>query len=496
MGVSMNKTAALDAVRYIMSGPRAHEHERLDMIAAALRPWTEENAHDRLRRKGVPLKAIEGLAWISQTNFLPLVLDVYSQAMKVDNYIASSTRDTAKSWEWWKRNKMAAQQTGIIRSVLAYGAAYTVVTNSLTPQGVSQPPIKGALIRPLSPRKMTALYGEPIEWTPGLTPVDSDWPLMALEINGKAIRFYDNEFVHFIGVKHVPESTLGWKDPMYSSVDNFEYIEARTHSVGVCPVIRFRDRWTLDGDEVMGIIEPLIQIQARIDETVYEGLVAQYFTSFTQRWVAGWKPKDGTEALRQAASDTWYFDKDNVKVGQFQQGSPDGYIAMEDNAKRDFMAIGQVPAQNLGLQQLANISEATLAGLENGKEHKTEEIEASLGESFEQTLRTCSHVMGDEVGARDFDAEVKWQDKTAGSMAQAVDALGKMKAILDVPDEMTWEDIPGWNKAKVDRAKKLRDKQREEMLALPKPPPGAGEFDNDGQSPEQAQAQSAPSAKA
>lgn len=495
----MHKDKVIDAVRHIMSGPRAFEHERLEMIAEALKPWTEANAHQRLRRKGVPMAAIDGLAWISQSNFLPLVLDVYSQSMKVDNYIASSTRSTAKSWEWWQRNKMAAQQTGIIRSVLSYGVGYAVVTNSLTPEGVAQPPSKGAVIRPLTPRKLTALYADPIEWTPGVTPADNDWPQMALEINGKAIRFYDEEFVHFIGVKHVPESALGWKDPMYSSADNFEYIEARPHNVGVCPVIRFRDRWLLDGDEVMGIIEPLIQVQARIDETVYEGLVAQYFTSFTQRWVAGWKPKDSAEALRQAASDTWYFDKNDVKVGQFSQGSPDGYIAMEDNAKRDFMALGQVPAQNLGLAQLANISEATLAGLEHGKEMKSAEIQTSLGESFEQLLRTCSHVTDDVTGASDFDAEVKWQDTTARSFAQTIDALGKMKAILDVPDEMAWEDIPGWTKAKVERALKLRDEQRAEMLALAKPVPGPGEFDNGAvradqgePTPQQAQAQTPP----
>lgn len=489
MGVSVNvKGKVIDAVRHIMAGPRAFEHERLEMIADALRPWTVANAHQRLRRKGVPQKAIEGLAWISQTNFLPLVVDVYSQSMKVDNYLASSTQSTAKSWQWWQRNKMAAQQTGIIRSVLSYGVGYAIVTNSLTPEGVDKPPAKGAVIRPLSPRKLTALYAEPIEWTPGVTPADSDWPIHALEINGKAIRFYDDENVHFIGAKHVPESALGWRDPMYSNADNFYYIEARPHNVGVCPVVRFRDRWLLDGDEVMGIIEPLIQVQGRIDETVYEGLVAQYFTSFTQRWVAGWKPKDSSEALRQAASDTWYFDKDDVKVGQFVQGSPDGYISMEDNAKRDFMALGQVPAQNLGLAQLANISEATLAGLEHGKEMKAAEIQTSLGESFEQMLRTCSHITDDDSGASDFDAEVKWQDTTARSFAQTIDALGKMKAILDVPDEMAWEDIPNWSKAKVERALKLRDKQREEILKFAKTPPTAGEFDKGVIPPDEPQA--------
>jgi len=159
-------------------------------------------------------------------------------------------------------------------------------SQALAPAGAEKP-AKGAVIRCLTPRKLTALYGDPIEWVPGVTPVDTDWPIAALEVNGNAIRLYDEEGVHFVGALRAPnESVLGWKDPEYSHVDNFRHIEARPHEVGVCPVVRYRDRWQLDGDEVMGIIEPLLQIQARIDETVYESLVSQYFTAFTQRWVA------------------------------------------------------------------------------------------------------------------------------------------------------------------------------------------------------------------
>lgn len=476
--MSVDRKAALDAVRHILSGPRAYELERCERIDAALRPWTEANAHAQLRRKGAPIKAIEGLAWAAQTNYLPLVVDVFSQAMKVDNYIASETRDTAKPWEWWQRNKMAAQQTGIIRSALKYGAGYAIPLPSLTPQGVEQPPQRGAFIRPLTPRGLTALYGDPIEWTPGVTPVDNDWPIVAMEINGNAIRLYDEESVHFIGAQRVPNSsTLGWKDPMYAQASNFEYIEARQHGVGVCPVVRFRDHWTIDGDEVMGIIEPLIGIQARIDETVYEGLVSQYFTAFTQRWVAGWKPANEAEALRQAASDTWYFDKNDVKVGQFQPGGPDGYIAMQEAAKRDISAIGQVPAHLLGMQSLVNISESTLAALENGKEQKVAEIQTSLGESFEQLLRTCAHITGDTAAAADFDAEVKWQDTTARSFAQTVDALGKLFTMLDLPPEILWEDVPGKTKAWVDRAKQMHEERRKELLAMPRPAPDAADFD-------------------
>ena len=51
-----------------------------------------------------------------------------------------------------------------------------------------------------------------------------------------------------------------------------------------------------------------------------------------------------------------------------------------------------------------NISEATLAGLEAGKDRKTAEIQTALGESFEQLLRTCAHITGDKASSMDYNA--------------------------------------------------------------------------------------------
>ncbi|OBK92385.1 hypothetical protein A5646_03530 [Mycobacterium sp. 1245499.0] len=455
----MDPTKVIDSVRYILQGPRCFEAERLHRIHEALKPWTTHSAAHQLARAGHTKEPSVGMKWRSQTNFLPLVLDVFSQSMKVDNYLASDTKETASPWEWWQRNKFDARQTGVIRAVLEYGVAYTTVLPSLNPTGGG----KGAFLRGLSPRQMTCLYGEPVEWVPGQTPVDDDWPILALEIKDKAIRLYDEENVYFIGVQTVPESALGWKDPSYLVVDNFKFIEGRPHNVGVCPVVRHRDRWLLDGEEQYGIIEPLINIQSRIDETTYEMSVSQYFTAFTQRWVAGWRPQNDDEALAMAAGDVWYFSKSDVKVGQFAVGDIKGYLDSKQSAIRDLAAIGQIPAQNLGVDALVNISEATLAGLETGKERKSAEIQTCLGESFEQMLRTCAHITGDEKNAQDFQSEVKWQDTTARSMGEQVDALIKMRQGLDVPEEMTWEEIPGWTHQKVERAKQLRDEERAQM---------------------------------
>lgn len=463
----MNREQAISAVRDMLAGPRAFESERLEGLASAVKPWTDAYALSQLEIKGVthgstdgsPWAAVAGLARKSQTNFLPLVLDIFSQSLKVDNYLSGD--ETPAVWEWWQRNKMDARQTGIHRTALHYGVAYATVLPAMHPNATREER-RAAYIRGVSPRQMTALYGERLEWDPRVdAPVDDDWPIMALEMNGSMIRFYDEERVHFIGVRSVPHSALGWKEYTYRTTANFEYIESRAHGVGVCPVVRYEDRNLLDGEqELRGVVEPLLSVQKRIDETTFEMLVAQYYSAFMQRYVMGWMPQTQAQALKQAVSDVWYFKDKDVKVGQFDAADLKGYLESSASAKRDLAALGQIPAQNLGIDGISNISEATLAGLEASKDRKEAEIKTSLGESHEQTLRTCAYIIGNTSEAADFASEVKWQDMTARTFAQVVDGLGKLAQMLEVPFESLWEDIPGWTRSKVDRAKELRDKQQ------------------------------------
>lgn len=478
----MNRTQAVDAARELLAGPRAYEAPRLETLDAALKPWpSPEVAVRALEIRGIKssqaqgaLASLVGLAQKSQTNFLPLILDVFGQAMKVDNYLTGVATDPitqrktgtpAGPWKWWQRNRMGAVQTGIHRSALQYGASYATVLPSLRPTDDRTEGETPVYIRGASPRQMTAVYGEPLEWDPRHGgPVDDAWPIMALEMKGAMIRLYDEQAVHFIGVKNVPASALGWRDPAYINGNNFEWIEARRHDVGVCPVVRYRDRILLDGEELFGIIEPLLSIQKRLDETTYQMLVAQYYSAFKQRYIMGWLPKSESEALRVAVSDTQFFKDPNTKAGQFDATDLENYIKSKESALRDLAAIGQMPAQQLGLSGISNISEASLAALEAGKDRKASEIQTSLGESHEQLLRTAAHIAGDEAAAADFDSEVIWRDATARSLAQTVDALGKLATMLNVPDEVLWEDIPGWGKEKVKRAQEAR--AREDSLGV------------------------------
>lgn len=479
MVVALSKASDAIATVQQMLQVRAYESRRLDVLHRVTQPsvpWVgteqafgEQNEYmANVTSVPVPTNgppALLRMAARSETNLMPLVLDTFSQVMKVDNYLPSRGDESAPAWQWWQRNQMDARQTGLNRGALHYGVAYSTILPAMTPgQEVNG---QSVFWHPASPRQMTAVYGERMVWNPTHGgPVDDDWPMHALEVNGNMVRLYDESAVHFIGVKSQPHSALGWTDPSYLRASNFEYIESREHGVGVCPVVRFRDKVNLDGEEQLGIIEPLLVLQSRINETTFGMLVAQYFAAFKQRYIIGWLPEKESDSLKMKANNVWTFKDPTVKVGELNETDLTRYIESKKSAVMDMSAIAQLPPHAMGMDGISNISESTLAALEASKERKCGEITTSLGESYEQAFRLAAYISGDSDGAADFGSEVKWRDISAKAFSATVDALGKLGEMLGVPDELLWEDIPGWTRTKVDRAKELRA-QEDPLATLP-----------------------------
>jgi hypothetical protein len=133
--VALKPDDALEAARNIWAGPRIFEAQRLNYIAVCGEPPP--------RLLGVPEPAVEpdpaglsdggdaedapqvmkNLAWKSRTNFLPLILDTFSQVIKADGY-TDTAGDLSHAWQYWQANGMDARQGGIHRAAMQYGASY------------------------------------------------------------------------------------------------------------------------------------------------------------------------------------------------------------------------------------------------------------------------------------------------------------------------------------------------------------------------------------
>jgi len=361
--------------------------------------------------EGVPPEAVRFIDQ-SRVNIVDLVVEVMAQSLYVDGYRPNvadvGAIDEAAGWEAWQANKLDSRQVAVHRGAFTYGISYVLVL----PGESGMPSIRG-----YSPRKLTVAYGD-----------DPDWPFAAVlaEANGEHMSYtlYDSEAAYRFttegGLVAVESEPLG-------------------ETGGVCPVVRFLNVEDLD-DETLSEVDRLIPIQDQIDTTTFELQVAQHFQAFLQRYIIGWTPESVPEQMKAMASRMWTFADADVQVGQFQQAQLDGYLRSREESVQLGAIVSQTPPHHL-LGELINLSAEALAAAESGHRRKINQRQTTLGEAWEQVLELAELMMGAPVPEES--AQVRWRDTEARSLAQTVDALGKMAQMLDIPPEALWERIPG-----------------------------------------------------
>lgn len=467
--MALSKADALVAVREVLLGQRVTEHTRLQRIKAAMEPTKQPG--EFVPTVQIPADApalMKELARKSDTNYLPLLVKTYRQVIKADGYYSASDSGATEPWAWWQRNRMDSRQTGLVHDALTFGASYATALPGT--YGRNQP---GPAIDCYSPLEMTALYQDASS---------DEWPMLAVSRKSDIVTLYDEERRYRFGVENGYRSA--WQLPEAASLEfgagALTFLDSEAHELGVCPVVRYRDRNLLAGSESFGIVEPLLVTNERINETTFQAMVIQYTTAFMQRYVLGWVPKNEQEELKAGAARIWYLDEDpaDVKIDQLEAGKVD--LSLREASIRDFAAIGQVPAQALGIDGISNISDATLAGLEAAKNREAGEIETSLGESHEQLLRLCAFIDGNMAAADDYNSEIRWRDYEARSFAATVDGLVKLVGGPILPAEVALEDVPGMTEQKFARAKASLQRSRvTDLLRERRAAPGVTGGDTD-----------------
>ena len=383
-------------------------------------------------------REVRTMARIARVNVCAIVIDVLAQSTFVDGFRSPGPPDTTGDndvWNIWQANKMDARQTGIHRAAFAYGASYALVL-----PGDPLPVIRG-----VSPRNLTAVYGD-----------DPDWPEFALERRSKTLwRLYDNQAVYDLRPN--------------DGSSGFDFLNSANHGAGVTPVIRYLGEEDLDADDdvtadvmaymdvakpMRGEIAPLISIQDQIDLTTFGLKVAEWYSAFRQRYAIGWVPDDEAEKMKASASQLWTFDQspegpDGMKLGEFGQTDLSGYIESRESSMKHAATLSQTPVHEL-IGELVNLSAEALAAAEKGHERKIDEKKAMLGESHEQTLRLAAKLGGVTVPD---DAEVVWRDTSARAFAATVDGLGKLSQMLGIPPQELWQRVPGATRQEIEQWK-------------------------------------------
>lgn len=454
----LSPEAAIEQAK-IMHGLHGPEREALDRVR---RYWRGRQALPAVVPEGVPLQ-VRRMAEMSRVNVCRIIIDTLAQSMFVDGFRAEKESEDTAIWSGaWQPNKLDARQTGIHRATFAYGAAYATVL-----PGDTAPVIRG-----VSPRNMTTLYGE-----------DPDWPMWAFERLGRGLwRLFDESSVYYLSFK---KDAKGW-----------EFVSSEEHRLEVTPVVRYLDEDDLDAGDDVGLereragecdlivggqIVPVMPVQDQIDFTTFGLLVAQHYSAFRQRYAIGWVAPSERElmdqmlsgedddpeatakaaaaakraAAMQAGADRfWTFDEDadKMKIGEFAETNLEGYIRSREASLRHAATLSQTPVHEL-IGEMINLSAEALVAAENGRERKVDERKALLGESHEQTLWLAGKIANTEIPS---DAQVVWRDTSARAFNTTVEALSAMVEKLGVPAEELWERIPGVTRQDIERWKKAR----------------------------------------
>lgn len=451
---------------------RESEQRRLNRI----NEYVKGNQDRPYTPKGVNAE-YKWIAKKARRNFLRLVISVVSQNLHVDGYRptgmtanqALGPQRPQPEWEAFRANRMVSRQHGIHRSVIKFGSAYNIVLPGEMASDEERQGDKVPVIRPVSPRRMTAFYADD---------VDDEWPQFAIEVRAVNlprhksrvyVSVYDEANRYILAGQSGGNNTqlslqlADAGDPMLMGQS-----PVASHDLGVCPVVRFLYEADLDGeDDCSGEVEPLMPLQDQVNFDTFNLMISTQFAAFRQRWVTGMAPVDeeGREAapFRPGVDRVWAAEDQATKFGEFGETALGPYSSVREDGIRHMSTISQVPPYHL-LGQIANLSAEALAAARDGLDRKIEELQAVLTDSHRNTFRLISLASGNKEGWNDLFGTVLWRDTSARAFGATIDGLTKAAQMLGVPAEELWARIPGVTADDV-AAWRLA-KQREEARAL------------------------------
>jgi hypothetical protein len=412
------------------------------------------------------------LAKRSITNMMPLVLASPAQALYVDSFLPSrqvgpKEGRTTPEWKHWQRSGLDARQLAIHRGALTYGHSFTVTEK------------KGSRIitRGLSPLRTSALFRDA---------ANDINPYAALTITTYPDGEEKGEATLWDEKKVYPVTFESLTDEKSVKVG-----DGKVHGLDENPVTRFAASVDLEG-RTTGVVEPLIPVQNRLNQTVFDLLLAQTYTSQEVRAVsgmappmrdvwyfndhradsaptldedgqapAGWELRTEPIPMNHNASRFLFAEDSEARFTSLPGGELGGLISSIEMSIRHISALSQTPAHFV-LGQIANLSAEALQAAETALSRKVDEYRSSFGESWERVFRLAGGLSGDAAMADDFEGEVVWRDVEARSLAAIADALGKLRQNVDAPARGLWEMIPGITQTQLTRWEELREEEDHE----------------------------------
>src|SRR5664279_1640222 len=229
------------------------------------------------------------------TNLLPTMRDTPARSLFVEGYREAedptnmvSTQPGEKVskstplWSVWQRNGLDAKQVPVASEICGIGQSFIGVKMPNPSPGPGLVPYNYPKAFTLSGMRTVALYEDP---------TNDEWPIFVCTFDREPMvnskpgrgRYWDN---------------LGnyEKFEIDSSGNKGKSIEKGKHGFDRCPIVPFVCTKDLLG-RTRGIIEQLIPMQDRLNQTIFDLLVAQTYGSFKVRYATGMTPPPQREKV-------------------------------------------------------------------------------------------------------------------------------------------------------------------------------------------------------
>lgn len=387
-------------------------------------------------------------------NWMPLLVETPVQMLYVDGVrpgrdVAKTARQTdLPEWNHWQVSRLDSRQSAIYRDALRFGHSFTV-----TEKRGGKIQTKG-----LAPRKTSAIYSDPAnDETPRAALTVTEWPVgddLGEAILWDETRRYDVTFRAL------------W------DIESVRVTGGTPHGAKSCPVTRFAASVDLDG-RTMGVVEPMIVLQNRINQTIFDLLVVQTFGAFKVRTISGMAPPHKMVRVYDDATETWslepeldadgnivmdelqvsamrilYAEDPETKFGTLDETPLDGYIASLQDSYKTFSALAQMPPHYV-LGIIPNLAAEAMQAAETTLERHATLLQNSFGESWERVFRLAAELDGVTEAIDDYRVEALWRDMEARALAKQADAIGKLAA-AGVPIKVLIREITGMTTEKAD----------------------------------------------
>lgn len=392
-------------------------------------PWLAPQARDEFRR----------LVRMTRSNYMGLVCDAVAEREQIEGFrFGADGPADQDTWRLWQANDLDSYSDQGILEAHITGQAYMLVApnpkDEKTPLAWMEHPSQAIVeFAPGAGRRERAA---------GLKVWDDDWTGM----------LHATLYLPNLIYKYQAKRPTGGTSP-----ESVRWEERRVRGekwpapnvLGEVPLVEIANRPRLLHGGVSEIAD-VIDIQDRINKTIFDRMQTQEFGVDPQKWAKGFPDRDeagNPNVVEFGRNRMVTTNVAETAFGNFAVAPLDPYSNAKREDVKDIASRTRTPAQYL-LGEMSNVNGETLKASESGLVSKVRQSCRTLGEDFESGVRLMRKAAG--LPAGDESMETIWRNPQYRTEGELTDAIIKRRQAGLITKQQALEDL-GYTQTQIAR---------------------------------------------